>query len=57
MDGVGALNEVLHLAKVSKRECFLCKVDFKKAYDSSSWSFLDEMLQRYGFDVRWRAWT
>lgn len=51
MDGVGALNEVLHLAKVSKRECFLFKVDFKKAYDSSSWSFLDEMLQRYGFDV------
>lgn len=44
MDGVVALNEVLHLAKVPKCECFLFKVDFEKARDFVSWYFLHYML-------------
>lgn len=33
MNGVVALNELLELAKRSKRECFLFKVYFYMAYD------------------------
>lgn len=29
---------------------------FKKAYDFVSWYFLDYMLERFGFDDRWRDW-
>ena len=32
------------------------KVDFEKAYDSVSWSFLDYMLDRMGFNPTWRKW-
>jgi len=31
-------------------------VDFEKAYDSVSWSFLEYMMQRLGFSDRWRNW-
>jgi hypothetical protein len=32
------------------------KVDFEKAHDSVSWSFLKYMLRRVGFGDKWRAW-
>ena len=32
------------------------KVDFEKAYDTVSWSFLDYMLYRLGFCHKWRKW-
>ncbi|KAK2422417.1 hypothetical protein QL285_032952 [Trifolium repens] len=44
------------MAKRKKRDCVIFKVDFEKAYDSVSWSFLDYMLCRVGFGERWRAW-
>jgi hypothetical protein len=31
-------------------------VDFEKAYDSVSWSFLDYMIFRFGFSGQWRGW-
>lgn len=52
VDGVVAVNEVVDLAKRTKAECLVIKVDFEKAYDSVSWGFLDYMLQRLGFDSR-----
>ncbi|PNX93719.1 ribonuclease H [Trifolium pratense] len=36
--------------------CVIFKVDFEKAYDSVNWSFLDYMLQGFGFDNKWRGW-
>jgi hypothetical protein len=55
-DGVVVLNEIVDFAKRSKKEVLILKVDFEKAYDSVSWSFLDYMLGRFGFGVKWRAW-
>lgn len=56
LDGVLMINEVVDLAKRRKDECLLFKVDFEKAYDSVSWSFLTYMLNRMGFDKRWIGW-
>lgn len=56
MNGVVAVNEVVDLAKRTKAECLIFKVDFEKAYDSVSWGFPDYMLHRFGFDSRWRKW-
>ncbi|MCH82139.1 cytochrome P450, partial [Trifolium medium] len=54
VDGVVAVNEIIDLAKKSRKECLIFKVDFEKVYDSVSWSFLEYMMQRFGFGVRWR---
>ncbi|GAU18658.1 hypothetical protein TSUD_124910 [Trifolium subterraneum] len=56
VDGVVAVNEVIDLARKLKRACFIFKVDFEKAYDSVSWSFLDYMMMRFGFGAKWRSW-
>lgn len=34
----------------------VCKIDMKKAYDHVCWSFLDNMLQKMGFENRWGNW-
>jgi hypothetical protein len=55
-DGVVVLNEVVDFAKRSKKEYLILKVDFQKACDLVIWGFLDYMLGRFGFGVKWRAW-
>lgn len=55
-DGVVIVNELVDLAKRKKDECMLFKVDFEKAYDTVSWSFLFDMMGRMGFDELWIRW-
>lgn len=40
----------------SVREAVIYKIDFKKAHDHVEWDFVDYMLSRFGFVVRWRQW-
>ncbi|MCH87373.1 LINE-1 reverse transcriptase like, partial [Trifolium medium] len=56
VDGVLVVNEVVELAKKTKRECLIFKVNFEKAYDSVDWGFLEYMLQRCGFCEKWIEW-
>ncbi|GJT80314.1 RNA-directed DNA polymerase, eukaryota [Tanacetum coccineum] len=32
------------------------KVDFEKEFDSVRWDYLDDMLNKFGFRVKWRGW-
>lgn len=50
------MNELVDLVKCRKKSCLLFKVDFEKAYDSVSWSFIDYMLSRFEFNDKWRRW-
>jgi len=34
----------------------IVKVDYEKAYDSVEWDFLEYMMSRLGFDVKWIKW-
>jgi len=56
VDGVVAVNEIIDFARKARKDCLIFKVDFEKAYDSVSWSFLEYMMQRLGFSVRWCRW-
>ena len=39
--------------ETSRQKIVLFKIDFHKAYDTLSWDFLRDSLQRKGFDDRW----
>jgi len=56
LDGVVILQEVLHDLKSGKQEGIILKLDFEKAYDRVSWSFLEEVLIKKGFSERWVSW-
>ncbi|CAJ2647900.1 unnamed protein product [Trifolium pratense] len=56
LDGILVANEVVDEARKSKKELFLFKVDFEKAYDSVDWGYLDAVMGRMGFPTLWRKW-
>ena len=39
-----------------RKMTMIFKVDFKKVYDSACYDFLDGILERIGFGVRWKRW-
>lgn len=52
LDGPLMLNEVCGWVKKSKHKMFLFKVDFEKAFDCLSWSFLDSILEQMHFGTK-----
>ncbi|GJT78359.1 putative RNA-directed DNA polymerase, eukaryota, reverse transcriptase zinc-binding domain protein [Tanacetum coccineum] len=55
-DGPLLVNEILSWAKKRKKKFFLFKVDFEKAFDTLSWSFLDSIMDQMGFGAKWKTW-
>jgi hypothetical protein len=56
MDGVLSLHDILHDSRVKKKNGIILKLDFEKAYDKISWSFLLEALKQRGFNDSWCKW-
>lgn len=56
MEGVMCLHEILHDTKIRKKDGIILKLDFEKAYDKISWSFLMECLRQRGFCDKWCNW-
>ena len=56
LDGPLILSEVIEWCNQKKKKAMIFKVDFKKAYDSLKWEFLDMILNRFGFGEAWRTW-
>ncbi|GAU51064.1 hypothetical protein TSUD_300060 [Trifolium subterraneum] len=56
LNGVMIANEVIDEAKRLKRETVFLKVDFEKAYDSVDWNFLDLVMCKMNFPLKWREW-
>ncbi|KAJ9567283.1 hypothetical protein OSB04_003249 [Centaurea solstitialis] len=57
LDGVLVANETVSFLKSSRKKGLIFKVDFEKAYDSVSWEFLLDMLEKMGFGRKWRNWV
>ncbi|GJY46578.1 RNA-directed DNA polymerase, eukaryota [Tanacetum coccineum] len=56
LDGLFILNELFQWCKSKKKQSFIFKVDFEKAYDSVRWDYLDDVLRKFGFGERWCGW-
>lgn len=56
LDGPLIINEILSWAKKAKEKIFLLKIDFKKAFDSINWNYLDSIMGQMGFGTKWRSW-
>lgn len=50
------LNEAIEEAKRCKIQQMFFKVDFANAYDTVDWGFINAMMERFGFDQKWRRW-
>ena len=57
LHGVLVANKVVEDTRRRIRGCLVFKVDFEKAYDSISWSFLYYMLRRLWFCETWNKWV
>jgi len=56
LDGILIANEAVNEARKMKKEILLLKVDFKKAYDSIDWGYLDGVMGRMSFPTWWWKW-
>lgn len=56
LDAVLVANEVVDETRMKKKKGLVFKIDFEKAYDHVEWSFLDFVLEKKGFGLRWRNW-
>ena len=54
LDMVLIANEIVDEKRRSGEEEVVFKIDFEKAYDYVSWDFLDHVLEKKGFSLRWR---
>ncbi|GJZ99827.1 putative RNA-directed DNA polymerase, eukaryota, reverse transcriptase zinc-binding domain protein [Tanacetum coccineum] len=56
LDGPLILSEVLAWYQKRKKGIIVFKVDFEKAFDSLRWDFLDLILEKFDFGLKWRSW-
>nr|GEX26393.1 RNA-directed DNA polymerase, eukaryota [Tanacetum cinerariifolium] len=47
---------VVVLGDLKKKQSFVFKVDFEKAYDSVRWDHLDDIMRKFGFGEKWCMW-
>ena len=56
LESVVAAHEIIHDIHKNKERGVVLKLDYEKAYNRVSWSFLEDMLVSRGFGVTWVKW-
>lgn len=49
-------NEFIHLLAARRVRAFLFKTDFRKAFNSISWDYLETVMSQMEFNSTWIAW-
>jgi hypothetical protein len=57
LESVVAAHEIIHEVNRNKEAGVILKLDYEKAYDRVSWSFLEDMLISRGFGTIWTSWV
>jgi hypothetical protein len=55
LESVVAAHEIIHEVHQNKEYGIILKLDYEKAYDRVSWTFLEDMLQSRDFGTKWRS--
>ncbi|CAL9012589.1 unnamed protein product, partial [Prunus brigantina] len=58
-DNILVVHEILHSLKTARgtdQQFMAMKLDMAKAYDRVEWVFLEAMMEKLGFDSRFRGW-
>ncbi|GJR37205.1 RNA-directed DNA polymerase, eukaryota [Tanacetum coccineum] len=53
---ISSLIKLLSWCKHKKIKSMIFEVDFEKAFDLVRWDYLDDVLNKFGFGVKWRGW-
>nr|GEY75747.1 RNA-directed DNA polymerase, eukaryota [Tanacetum cinerariifolium] len=56
LDGPLIVSEVIDWYKKRNKKLMIFRVEFEKAFDSVSWTYLDYVLSQMGFGDSWRKW-
>ena len=56
LDGALIASELIDSCRKAKTKAVVLKLDFHKAFDCVSWSYLDWVMSQMGFPVVWRKW-
>lgn len=56
LESVVTAHEIIHEVHNNKESGIILKLDYEKAYDRISWTFIDDMLSSRGFGAKWRGW-
>ena len=56
MEGMVILHETIHELHTRKQDGVIFKIDFEKAYDKVTWSFLQQTLRMKRFSSKWCRW-
>lgn len=55
-DRISVANELIDSCLKSGRLGLVYKLDFRKAFDTVSWSFMESLFVKMGFGFKWRSW-
>ena len=56
LDGPLVLNECMAWYRKKNKPLMVFQVDIEKAFDSLRWEYLDEIMEKLGFGLKWRKW-
>ncbi|XP_050944096.1 uncharacterized protein LOC127150413 [Cucumis melo] len=56
IDAILVANEAINYWRVKKIKGFVIKLDIEKAFDKLNWRFIDFVLMKKGYPIKWRRW-
>lgn len=56
LDGIILMHEIIHSLKQNKQPGMILKLDLSKDFNKLSWSYIQKMLNAFGFSHMWIRW-